>query len=197
MTDKVKWAYFAGIFDGEGTVSITKQWHRQRNKDWREKEPRFYWQYGLKLSLSNTDVQPLKWLVKYFGGACRLLHGASDKHTAAYTWEPQGVGTMKKILLGLLPYLIIKRDRVKLALLYIDLGYGEQEKREELFQKMRILNCRGITPTTNTPNGSNEPKIESDLHGNMQCAPVVTREIDDSFESNVRMLNWMKEIRID
>ena len=176
MTDKVKWSYFAGLFDGEGTVSITKQWHRQRNKDWQDKAALFYWQYGLKLSLSNTDVQPLKWLVQNFGGTYSLQAEATEKHKARYNWTPQGAGHIKKVLLGLLPYLIIKKERAKIALLYVDTEKGNQEKREKLFQIMRTLNRKGITPTTNTLNSSeNELKIESDLHGDMQSEPVVTQ----------------------
>jgi hypothetical protein len=181
MPSKVQWSYLAGIIDGEGCISCFKAWIVQRNKKNLQRpanEQRFYWQYQFTVTITNTDLSLMKWLVVTFGGSYRGTYATTEKHKGRYEWSPKGQGHHKKILLGILPYILMKRKQAILGLKYIDLEYGKQKEREDIFQQMKILNQKGPSPTTNMLNLSEESileeKIESELHGDMQSDLTVT-----------------------
>lgn len=97
-----------------------------------------------------SGSRPLaKWLVQQFGG---IFRAASWNDCA---WE---IVQSEKILLGILPYVIIKRRAVQSALDVIRQGKSQE---------------------TNTPDALSQvgTKIESDLLGNGESDPVVTQAI--------------------
>lgn len=161
MADKVKWSYLAGIVDGEGCISCSKAWIVQRNEVNLQRpvdEQRRYWQYQLYIQVTNTNLVLMKWLVETFGGEYHQTYkeDVEKNHKARYEWQPKSGNHRKNILLGILPYLLLKREQAVLALQYIGLGYGKQQEREEILQTMQTLNAKGISPTTNTLNVSAE-----------------------------------------
>lgn len=166
------------MMDGEGSFTISKS----SPKLLKNGAP--YWLFDCKVMVSNTSVVLMKWLVDRFGGSYRT----SVKHISkkarengqksvrpCHRWTVDGYRAQEKFLLAILPYIVIKRQQALVALEFVRmLGVKVPLKRMDLHYTMKALN-RGESPTTNTPNGSDiEPKIESDLHSDMQSAPLVT-----------------------
>lgn len=169
-----KWSYLAGIFDGEGTVYIGLMTDKRRT--------------FLKVGITNTDLNLMKWLVTFFGGAYRSE--ARGNYRLIYRWGPKGKKNREKFLLGVLPYLIIKREQVLLALEFDRMNCSDPEKRDSIRLKIQALN-RGSVETNTQDNLPNCPtdrgfgpvpsnlkvlKIESELTSDGESDPAVTQE---------------------
>ena len=176
QSDKTKWSFLAGIFDGEGSFSCWRT--KARAHDYKE-SGRVYDSFNVRLTIPNTSTQLMKWLVANFGGNYGLKREATEKHKASYEWRPKGLGNTKKALLGMLPYLVIKPEQARLGLEWAELPYDSGERREQIFQRLKVLNQKGpISVTTNTLDDSAhsaELKIESDLIGDNERAPDVSQ----------------------
>ena len=169
---KEKWSYLAGLIDGEGCISISKQVNNYNNRGRSD-----YIQYGFRISVTNTSLKLMKWLISTFGGVYYTKREATKKHSTSYEWRPKGRGNNEEILLGILPYLVIKTEHAKTGLSYVRLPEQDPCSREILYQKLRLLNQKGPLPETNTSDGSEiELKIESDLIGDYESAPVVKQD---------------------
>ncbi len=159
--DKTKWSYLAAMIDGEGNICI---WRTQARAHDYETSGKTYGSFNMRLHIANTSTILMKWLISNFGGVYHLKKEATDKHKAGYEWRPKGENNTKKMLLGILPYLVIKKEQAVVALKYIELPRNCPEQREPLYQRMRVLNQKGKTVTTNTLEDSpQESKIESEL----------------------------------
>ena len=161
--EKVDWSYLAGLFDGEGTFST-------------------YYSTALRIEVTNTKIELMEWLVQHFGGQYYSHRRSNSKHCIAYGWRPKGRSNGERLLLGLLPYLVIKKEQAKVALEYLRLPHNNgfdpelAKKRQEMLTKMQSLNKRGSSSLeTNTQETSQEVKIESDLVGDSECVPDVNQ----------------------
>ena len=169
-----KWSYVAGIFDGEGTASIAS--YTRTARDGRGKGPYTYVQHEVKVGIKNTSIPLMKWLVGNFGGVFYQQDNSKYGWKTSYLWQAKGCKNKEKFLLGVLPYLIIKREQALLVLEYIRMdGVSDPAKRKELAARCKHLNQVGTSVETNTLEGSNEPKIESELHSDVQSEPAVTQ----------------------
>jgi hypothetical protein len=164
--EKVDWSYLAGLFDGEGTFSIYHQ--------------RQYESTAIRIEITNTKIELMEWLVQHFGGQYYSHRRSSPKHCIAYGWRPKGRTNSEHLLLGLLPYLVIKKEQAKVALEYVRLPHNNgvdpelAKQRKEMLTKMQSLNKRGsLSVETNTQETSQEVKRESDLVGDSECERVV------------------------
>ena len=97
-------AYLAGLIDGEGCICVVR---------WRNKAGGT--QYQLRLRITNTNRTVLEWVAERFGGQ---IH-ADRTHPAM--WKPKFVWdvssrTASRILELVSPYMIIKREKARLAL---------------------------------------------------------------------------------
>lgn len=174
MTDnKVKWSYLAGIIDGEGTIAINKHNAASRgNSDLKQT-------YAVELTIVNTDIRLMKWIISNFGGQYYVRPSRNPKHKQSMAWRATGAANRTQILLGVLPYLIMKHEQATLALQYLELHYTKDNvAREKLYLRSRDLNAKGpSTVTTNMPSSLEiEMKIESDLIGDYERDPMVTLE---------------------
>ena len=171
--EKVYWSYLAGLFDGEGTFSISR--HRGKSSNGNP-----YDSTAIRIEICNTDLILMEWLVKHFGGKYYTHRREKQQHKVAYYWRPAGRKNSENLLLGIIPYLVIKPERAKIALEYVRLPHNTQydsplaAKRKELMEKLQLLNKRGTSVETNTLNGV-EPMIESDLIGDYESGAVVTQ----------------------
>lgn len=157
------WPYLAGIVDGEGTICANK---------------RAQGDFQLQVAIYNTSLYLMKWLVKNVGGKyyIRSLIGYGGKPgRTQYMWFPSGKKNREKFLLGILPYILLKRDQAILALEFLGLPYGSPKQRQEIADKIRALNRRDVSVETNTLDASPEAKIESELTGDRESAPDVNR----------------------
>ena len=148
-SNKNHWSYLAAMFDAEGCINIARS---RRSKTAGET---FYMNYVLQLDVYNSDIKLMKWLLQYFGGVyySRNRNTQVTNWDKAHNWRPKGANNKKQILLGILPYLVIKREQAINALKYLDMqGTENPVEREKLYQNMRTLNQTGITVETDTLN---------------------------------------------
>lgn len=170
MTEQAKWSYLAGFFDGEGCIHIADFVYPYAKPD------RLQQVYRLDIHITQTDLRAAKWLLQNFGGVYYTRQGSGNWSTA-YRWVPKGKKNKEELLLGILPYLIIKREQALVALEFLRLnGATNPAKRAELAEKCRNYKTRGKSVTTNTLDPSIEGMIESDLTGDCESAPLVTAD---------------------
>lgn len=104
-------AYFSGLFDGEGCVSIRQS-------------PR----YKLSVSLGNKNYEVLELLQEHYGGG--IYHHSTVKGSTCWAWRVNGVFSLE-FLESILPYSIIKRDQIKLGIRFIK---EDTSQRDEIYR---------------------------------------------------------------
>jgi hypothetical protein len=156
---KEDYAYFAGVFDAEGSVSINKSLKRSTK-------------YQLDLRISNSDGRLMSHLLKNFGGTLSISQRGNKLPEG--TWRISA-RVHERLILAILPYIHTKRTRLNIALMWKRSKLSDETTKEALFTEMKRLNIRGKSPTTNTLNcPENGQMIESDLVGDYESAlPVM------------------------
>lgn len=138
MSDKAKYGYLAGIIDGEGCITIGAGRKATCTN------------YNSIIMITNTNKKLIDWLQQQFGGNYYKIP-AQGNCKEAYRWRFLKQKEIEKLLLAVLPYLIIKRQQAITLLEFVRLSKeNASQRREELFQWMKLLNKRGISVTTNT-----------------------------------------------
>lgn len=172
-----KYIYVAGIIDGEGCLIITRS-NRHGS----------YFNYYARIHVKNTDMRLMRWLVDNFGGNIHPHKPKSVKHSMAYSWYFSGNAKSKELfLLAIMPYLIVKKEQAKILVEFHRLHDQKcPEIREQLYQRMRVLNRRGPTVETNMQIAEQDSaKIESELTGDRESAPVVIQDLEGVCTENV------------
>jgi len=134
--NRIEAAYLAGLIDGEGTVSITKQKQYKRKL------------FALRpwLIVSNTNAPLILFLKRNYGGS---IHRQKQRGNSKpeLRWQVLEQKEIKNILVRVFPYLRIKKVRAKLLLRFLI----SREKRKPyskrelaIFEKIKYLNRRGI-----------------------------------------------------
>ena len=157
MTKQNKFSYLAGFMDGEGTFAIVKTFSVQRKPDGSKKR---YVVYKLNISVSNTNKEVMEWIALNFGG--KSLPGSNENrkpnYKTRYAWHVTHRDKQKSFIIGLLPYLVAKKEQAKIALQFIETYSNEigvqldsavVEKRDQLRKQMQILN--GTLPSDSKP----------------------------------------------
>lgn len=149
LTKKEILAFIAGVFEGEGSISISslggKSWNKRTD-------------YSLKVRISNTDRNLLDWIVDNYGG--KIYKSTTVNNKIVWAWS---VHTQKaeNFLNTMMPYLICKKERAKIALEFRrtkDNGHRNwyripeaiSKLREEIYLRLKQLNAKGgINVSTN------------------------------------------------
>lgn len=142
LTKKEILAFIAGVFEGEGSISISNL----SNKSWNKRTD-----YSLKVRISNTDRPLLNWIVDKYGGKIHKSGTVNNKIVWAWSIHAQQAETFLKIMM---PYLICKKERAKVALEFRktkDNGHRKwyripqkiSEMRESIYLKLKMLNAKG------------------------------------------------------
>ena len=108
-------AYTAGFFDGEGCVNIARYLKRGRPY------------HTLAIIFTNTDFQVLAWLQKRWGGNVFKPSRLSGRRP--YGHLRLSAGPARPLLEAMLPYLIIKKSQVEIALEFIESKSVNQGRR--------------------------------------------------------------------
>jgi hypothetical protein len=95
-------AYVAGLFDGEGAITICYQ----KSK----------WKWRLRVSLSNTYKPVLDWVRRRFSTPSILLYKGSRIGTKPCFFIQYGDHKAGEFLRAIEPYTIIKRHQILIAL---------------------------------------------------------------------------------
>jgi hypothetical protein len=80
-------AYLAGVIDGEGTVTLTKNNKRDPFR-------------RISVSVSNTDLDLIEWLHAEFGGKVRIRARQKAHYKVAYEWRiesDQALNLLKRV----------------------------------------------------------------------------------------------------
>lgn len=126
MTDD----YFAGLFDGEGTIRISD------NKR----------QYQLLVSLGMTDRRPVDALKARFGGWVETRSNVGTPWQPIYIWR--GASTVAVRMLDALENrLVVKREHARVAREFQTLMSHRTPMRDpakaQCYEDMKVLNRRG------------------------------------------------------
>ena len=131
-----EWAYLAGLIDGEGTVTIDRV----------SKGTNFT--YRPSLVLVSTTPCLVDWLFDRFPCGSRHVNNSRNEawkpqHRVAYVYRPA-----THLLLGMLPYLVLKRDQAEIVL-NMPLsdtgrwGFTEQMRVDQRRAWVRLREIRG------------------------------------------------------
>lgn len=184
---KTKLSAVAMAVDCEGCICIS----RTKLKTTAGNE---YYGYDCKVSIANNSMRLMRWLVRYFGGDFRPKQKGKLGKKQCFEWFCSG-GHVKveAFLLGILPYLIIKREQAHVALEYVRMDKKPNPiRRAQLWQQIRDLKQADEEENVESPeaNTSSNPlnnmdewiippaeglKIESELQSDLQSANVVTQ----------------------
>lgn len=139
-------AYAAGLIDGEGHIFISKQ-DRTQNPRYKNKTPT----YILVVGCTNTVKEMIDFLYERWG-ACRMSRRhRNPKWKPTYEWVIQA-GMALGFLKDILPYLIIKKEKAKLAIKFQEgmerrknkkgkvrqVPEKEIQRREEIWKKLNL-----------------------------------------------------------
>jgi len=100
---KLIYAYIAGLFDGEGTITLTTNFSSKK------------FRYPA-VSVANTDLSLLKFIKKEFGGAICSKKKQKKHHSQSYHWQARydrAIYFLKKIY----PFLKIKEKCQRASLI--------------------------------------------------------------------------------
>ncbi len=117
-TNELEVAYLAGLFDGEGYISVSTKTHRPAMSK------------GLIVGVQMTTPEPLHLCSRIFGGKVRSRwHRPNEK--LLYGWTLQGK-RCETFLRFLFSYLLVKKEKANLALSFLACGRGLSSKKREL-----------------------------------------------------------------
>jgi hypothetical protein len=119
-------AYYAGIVDGEGHLSIRKD------------SSSGYAKYSVVIKISQVDQKLGKSLKECFGGSLTTSSLPSGK--TVYIWLPYGRICIKNFLLCVIPYLRIKTKQAKIIYKFLDIQGKQPNKRDSLYRRVQIAN---------------------------------------------------------
>ncbi len=135
-------AYFAGIFDGEGTVTLAKT---------QISSPKQRLTYQVRVQVVSTDEWLCQQLRFSFGGTVMPHRVTEGNHKPAFRWLATRM-VAKRFMLGILPFTHLKRQRIELALKFLAHKTGGGWKSDEYIDAeqdfknlMLTLNHRGIS----------------------------------------------------
>lgn len=145
MTD-LDAGWLAGIIDGEGCISLYKRPRRNNRFEWK-----------ISLTIANTNLDMCKRIEQLMDGSFHIKPEDRERnHKKVYVFQANMIG-IKSILPQL--NLIAKREQQKLILEALKLADNIQyeiegdsiirskehdAKMEEIYQRMKILNKRGV-----------------------------------------------------
>ena len=112
-------SYFAGFFDGEGSISIAKVLNKRNNS----------WNYILSVQCSQTVKEPILLLQQIFGGSVQERN-RDPKYKTNWHWQIRGQIALN-FLRTMQPYLWLKRNKAQ-----IGIAFQESKKYSKLGKKL-------------------------------------------------------------
>ena len=137
--------YVAGLFDGEGCVTTSRQFINGKY----EKYPRV----RMQIQIANTHVGLMNLLTRWFGGGCTDKMGGS-RTKPCYSWRISGKENMTRFLNYVKDYSVVKKSQIVLALVFcetlrdenlgcVPLGKETHEIRDKIHYGLRLLKANG------------------------------------------------------
>jgi hypothetical protein len=143
---EIDWARLAAFIDGEGCIRIDVQAPSAGNT--------FHARHLLEVRVYGCDPRLMLWCKRTFaGGNVKPVRKKNPKPQwkQEYTWYTASKQA-ERVLLGCLPYFIVKQEHAEVALAFRKLigsvgkplPKGNLEKREALRKKLVELNRKGV-----------------------------------------------------
>lgn len=139
--DDLELAYFAGFFDGEGSVSILE--HTKSEQSGRPG----YKYMRLLVQVSNTNLEVLEYFRLRFGGNI-YNHKTNGNRKQCYSWQLHSRMAANALML-MQPYLVVKAEQAGLGLAFqetmgqVTLGADILDIRRVFREAVSALNARG------------------------------------------------------
>ncbi len=137
MPKETEWAYVAGMVDGDGCIAIAK--------DRRGNPIHWYYRVSVRITQVEYGMSLLLWLRETFAGHICVGNKVGGKYTrATYNWFVRG-RDVKGFLVGILPYLRLKKSQAQLALDFLEFKAknratsSRREKNLAIFEAQNIL----------------------------------------------------------
>lgn len=105
-------AYFAGFFDGEGSISLSLQ----SNTKGKRKRRAYY----LRITIVNTYLPTLQWIKSLWGLGTINPHCPEEGLKPRWEWRASSNQALH-ILRATLPFLQVKREQVEIAIAFQEL----------------------------------------------------------------------------
>ena len=138
------WAYLAGLFDGEGCVTISYRGRPKPKRVHRHGRASYpYW--AVRIVLTNCSFALLRYLRRNFGGYVHQYGWQpklNDGRRRQNPWIVTNAAHCLWVLNGMLPYLYYKKPEAKLAIKYfsrIQRGASTVLLLKEVNARFRIL----------------------------------------------------------
>ena len=128
-TNEVELSYLAGLFDGEGCISVVREIRRNKEK------------VKLAAEVGMTEIAPLYIFNRVFGGSIITRAPRKSGHKEIYRWRVQGTKA-QLFLKSMEPYLIVKKEKAILGLSlanYIGLQSPNKNVIADKISQRRIL----------------------------------------------------------
>jgi len=152
---ELKLAYLAGVIDSDGCI------HIERYVDSRKGRNRRY-QYNVRLQIGMTRMEVIEWIgSNFFGETRKFSYKIKSKYPNRNDITNWRISSRQAISLlkELKEYLVLKKDRAEIAIEFEKSIVSSKESRslslkkvrerkmklkEELYNKMKELNMRGV-----------------------------------------------------
>lgn len=134
MTTEIEWAWLAGFFDGEGCVRGRSYWRHDKAK------PRH--SVAISLVITQRDREVLDRIQAMTGVG--TVTSKTGTPTPAFHWVTGGHTQLAGVLEHLIPYSVVKRDQMLLAIELIKRcnlrgGRGSTLSPEEIETRIEML----------------------------------------------------------
>lgn len=143
--NKVQIAYIAGIIDGEGHISITRNKSNTCKRGYRHR---------VQIAVTNSEVKLMNLLKSWFDGHIAEVKMDENHYyqKQCYSWRTWAVNEQLEFLKNIEPYLFLKRKQAQICINFLEnggLGYkgvgvSDQEwnRREQLCKEIQKYNKR-------------------------------------------------------
>lgn len=147
-------AYFAGLFDGEGTIGINSRYSPKWQGKMRQTDPG----YAPFLRIGMNDEKTIRSVHEFFKVGHYYPEKSYKGYRAMHRWDCRDQGGVKYVLECLIPFLRLKKPQGILALKFLDectrpqgvrigIPFDEEtiKKRWDMFLEMKVLNGINIS----------------------------------------------------
>lgn len=140
--------YIAGFIDGEAYIGLIK-------KTSKECKLGYYYKPNIKVTQRTKYAKVLEEFKSKYGGYITTRQQLNNTNQCAVnTWEIANRPMVKKLLLDIKDYAIVKSEHVNLLLEFIEFPSGiykdsgkYNERKDEIYAEMRKINKRGLAET--------------------------------------------------
>lgn len=151
-------SYLAGLFDGEGTICIqkdTRPCEKENGKGWNPI-------YTVCVRIGMIDEKSIRQFQEYFKVGYLDCEKSYHKKRPMYRWTVRAKEDVISVLEKLSPFLRLKYANAQIALRFFLETPSKRgqfltpellEKKEHLYQQMRVLNGVDISPATTKRRG--------------------------------------------